>query len=186
MLSLSLLWLPILLAAVAVFFTSSLVHMVFKWHNADYLKLANEDEVREAIRKSNPAPGQYVLPHCLDARDMAKPEIQQRFIDGPVGFVVLRASGLPKIGPQLGKWFLLALAVSAITACLASSLLGSGASKSVVFHFFALSTFLAYATGSVSDGIWKGHPGRAVLKDLLDALLYAAVSGAVFAWLWPH
>ncbi|MDP3859943.1 MAG: hypothetical protein Q8Q73_19450 [Stagnimonas sp.] len=186
MLMLASLWLPILLAAVAVFVASSLVHMVFKWHQADYRKLANEDEVREVIRRGNPTPGQYVLPHCLDGKDMQNPEIQQRFVEGPVGFVMLRASGLPKMGPHLGKWFLLALAVSAITACLACSVLGSGASKYLVFHFFAISTFLAYATGSVSDGIWKAHPWGAVAKDLLDALLYALVSAAVFAWLWPR
>lgn len=186
MLSLASLWLPILLAAVAVFFTSSLVHMVFKWHNADYLRLGNEDEVREVLRKGNPAPGQYVLPHCLDGKDMQKPEVQQKFIDGPVGLVVIRSSGAPKIGPHLLKWFLLALAVAAITACLACCTIGSGASKHLVFHFFAVSTFLAYATGSVTDGIWKGHPWKAVAKDLLDALLYALVSAAVFAWLWPH
>jgi len=186
MLMLASLWLPILLAAVAVFFASSLVHMVFKWHNADYRKLANEDEVRAAIRKGDPAPGQYVLPHCLDGKDMQSPEIQQRFVEGPVGFLMLRASGAPSMGPHLLKWFLLALAVSALTACLASSVLASGASKHLVFHFFALSTFLAYATGSVSDGIWKANPWSAVAKDLLDAALYAVVSAAIFAWLWPR
>ena len=186
MLSLASLWLPILLAAVAVFFTSSLVHMVFKWHNSDYRQLANEDEVREVIRKGNPAPGQYVLPHCLDGKDMAKPEVQQKFIDGPVGFLMLRPTGKPQMGPHLLKWFLLALTVSALTACLASCTIGAGADKHLVFHFFALSTFLAYATGAVSDGIWKANPWGAVAKDLLDALLYAAVTAAVFAWLWPH
>lgn len=186
MLSLASLWLPILLAAVTVFFTSSLVHMVFKWHNADYRPLANEDEVREVIRRSNPTPGQYVVPYCVDGKDMQKPGVQQKFIDGPVGFLLLRPAGKPNIGPHLLKWFLLALTVSAITACLGSFGLGAGASKSTVFHFFALSTFLAYATGAVSDGIWKANPWAAVAKDLLDALLYAAVSGAVFAALWPH
>lgn len=185
MLMLVSLWLPILLAAVAVFFTSSLVHMVFKWHNADYRKLANEDEVREVIRKGNPRPGQYVLPHCLDSKDMAKPEVQQRFVEGPVGLVLLRPSGAPQMGPHLLKWFLLALAVSAITAGLACGALDRGAGSHQVFHFFAVSTFLAYATGSVSDGIWKAQPWGAVAKDLLDALLYALVSAAIYAWLWP-
>jgi hypothetical protein len=37
------LWLPILLAAVGVFVVSSLIHMLFKWHNRDYRKLPNED-----------------------------------------------------------------------------------------------------------------------------------------------
>ena len=36
------LWLPILATAVMIFIASSLIHMVFKWHNADYRKLANE------------------------------------------------------------------------------------------------------------------------------------------------
>lgn len=57
MIPLASLWLPIIVAAVLVFVASSLVHMVFKWHNADYLKLANEDEVRDALRESAPAPG---------------------------------------------------------------------------------------------------------------------------------
>ena len=42
------LWLPILLSAVAVFVASSLIHMLFKWHNRDYRKLPNEDAVRAA------------------------------------------------------------------------------------------------------------------------------------------
>ena len=47
MLTLASLWLPIVLAAVAVFVVSSLIHMVFRWHASDYRKLSNEDEVRE-------------------------------------------------------------------------------------------------------------------------------------------
>ena len=54
------LWLPILSTAALIFIASSLIHMVFKWHNADYKKLANEDDVRAAIRATSPAPGQYV------------------------------------------------------------------------------------------------------------------------------
>ena len=51
------LWLPILLSAVVVFFISSLVHMVFKWHAPDYRGFSNEDAVRAAIRAGHPAPG---------------------------------------------------------------------------------------------------------------------------------
>ena len=64
------LWLPIVASAVLVFIASSLVHMVIKWHNADYRKLANEDEVRAAVRAGGPAPGQYVIPYCADMKDM--------------------------------------------------------------------------------------------------------------------
>ena len=54
MVSLGSLWLPIVLSAVLVFITSSIIHMVLKYHNRDYRKLPNEDAVRAAIRAGNP------------------------------------------------------------------------------------------------------------------------------------
>ena len=60
MVSLGALWLPILLSAVFVFIVSAIIHMVLKYHNSDYRRLPNEDEVRTALRKGNPAPGMYV------------------------------------------------------------------------------------------------------------------------------
>jgi hypothetical protein len=185
MLTFASLCLPILVAAVGVFVASSLIHMVFRWHNADYRKLANQDEVRAALLQGQVTPGQYTLPHCLGPADMNSPDNRQRFVDGPVGFIVLRPAGLPKIGPHLLQWFLLTLAVAATSALIASAVLGRGAAPGAVFRFFAGVSFLAYAAGAVSDGIWKSQPWGAVSKDLLDALIYALVSGAVFAWLWP-
>ena len=49
MVSLTQLWVPIILSAVIVFLASSLIHMVFKWHNADYRRLPDEDAVRAAL-----------------------------------------------------------------------------------------------------------------------------------------
>ncbi|MGH6962223.1 MAG: hypothetical protein ACREE7_17210, partial [Dongiaceae bacterium] len=87
MVTLTSLWLPIVLGAVFVFVASSLIHMVFRWHNADYRKLPNEDDVRAVIGKGSPAPGQYSLPHCLGPKDAQKPEIQQKFAEGPVALM---------------------------------------------------------------------------------------------------
>ena len=117
---------------------------------------------------------------------MQSPEAQKKFAEGPVGLIVLRPNGVPNMGRFLGLWFLLTLFVAAIVACLAATTLPVGASAHAVFHLAALVTFAAYACGSLSDGIWMGRPRRAVLFDLLDALIYAAISGAVFAWLWPR
>ena len=182
MVSTASLWLPILLSAVGVFVASSLIHMVFKWHNADYLKLPLEDAVRAAI--GNAPPGQYVIPHHVEG-PKPSPELQRKFVDGPVGFLMLRPSGLPKIGPHLAKWFALNLVVAAIAAHLAVITVPVGA-YGQAFHLVAVVTFLAYAAGSVSDGIWFGRPWSAVGKDVLDALIFALVSGTVFVWLWPR
>lgn len=182
---LSHLWLPIALAAIGVFIASSLIHTVLKWHNADYRKLGNEDEVRGAINRGSPSPGMYVVPHHVEGPKMS-PELERKFVEGPVAFLMLRASGTPKLGPHLVKWFLLNLGIAFAVAHLASYAIGAGSPGRTVFHFTALATFLAYGAGSISDGIWYGRPWSAVMKDLLDALIYGIVTGAVFMWLWPH
>src|SRR5271154_5917612 len=99
------LWLPIVVSAVLVYIASTLIHMVFKWHAADYLKFANEDDVRTVVRAANAAPGQYVLPHAADMKAFGSPETRQKYIDGPVGFVTLKAPGAPTMGAALVQWF---------------------------------------------------------------------------------
>lgn len=186
MISLTQLWIPILVSATGVFVASSLIHMVFKWHRPDYRPLPNEDEVRGAIRKANLAPGLYSLIHCPDMQDMQKPEIQQKFREGPSGMLVLFPAGLPAMGAMLGKWFALNLLVAVMAAYLAGRTLAGGADPGEVFRVAATVALLSYAVGSLSDGIWFGRPRSAVLKDLLDAAIYAVVTGAAFALLWPE
>ena len=107
--------------------------------------------------------------------------MQKKFIDGPVGFVIIRPSGLPQMGGHLLRWFLLNLLIAAFAAHLAMPAAALGPSG--LFHSAALVTFIAYGAGSISDGIWVGRPWIAVGKDLADALVYAVVTGLVFAWL---
>jgi hypothetical protein len=185
MVSLASLWLPILLGAVFVFVASSFVHMVFKWHNADYRKLPNEDEVRAAVRKGGATPGQYSMPHCLGPKDAQNPEVQAKFREGPVAMLWLLPNGMPGMGRMLGQWFALNLLVSVLVAYVAANTLVNGAAPMHVLRVTASIGFLAYATGSISDGIWFGKPWAAVGKDLLDALIYGFAGGAAFAWLWP-
>jgi len=175
------LWLPILLSAVGVFVASSLIHMLFKWHNRDYRKLPNEDAVRAALNAGQPAPGIYVLPHFADAKECQSEEALAKFREGPVGKLMLGKPGAMSIGPMLLQWFVLNLVVATAAACMAvGSMSGHHAA-----HTAGLATLLAYGAGAVTEAIWMGKPWAATLKDLLDALIYAAVTAAVFLWLWP-
>jgi hypothetical protein len=180
------LWLPILTSAVAVFVLSSLVHMVFKWHNSDYRALPNEEEVRAIVQKNDPAPGEYLLPYCPGAETARTPEFQQKFRDGPVGMLVLRRRGAPDMGKMLGLWFLYVLAVNLVAAYLATRAFPSGAAGLGIFRLTSTVVFLAYVGGSVQNGIWMGKPWRSVAKDVLDGAIYALATGAVFYWLWPQ
>lgn len=186
MVSLLSLWLPILLSAVGVFIVSGILHMALKfWHMSDYRGFSNDDEVRDAIRRGNPpAPGMYTLPLCK-REDMNKPETLEKFKQGPVGMMFLRANGMPSMGASLAQWFLACLLVSIVCAHLAASTLASGASGKLIFHVTGLIAFLAYAFGSLPAGIWYGQPWKSVFKDLIDGLIYGLITGALFAWLWP-
>jgi hypothetical protein len=184
--SLAQLWLPILLSAVIVFVASSLIHMVLKWHASDYRALANEDEVRAAIRKGNAAPGQYVLPHCADMKDMGKPEMQQKYQEGPVAMLMVNPNGPPAMGSALGKWFAYTLLVGFTAAYLAGRTLDPGTHYLQVFRVVGAVSFVAYGFGSIPLAIWMGKSLRSLAKDLADALIYSLLSAGVFGWLWPR
>ena len=180
------LWLPILLSAVCVFAASSLIHMVVKWHASDYNPLSNEDEVRTVIRKGSPTPGQYVLPHCSDMKDMGKPEMLQKYTDGPVGFLVIVRSGVPAMGALLAKWFAFTVLVAFVAAYLTSRTLAPGTHYLQVFRVVGTVSFLAYGFGAIPNAIWMGKPWSSAVKDLADALIYGLLSAGVFGWLWPR
>jgi hypothetical protein len=186
MVSLGALWLPILLSAVLVFIVSAIIHMVLKYHNSDARQLPNEDAVRAAIRAGNPAAGMYVLPYCSDMKDMEKPEIKQKFVEGPVGIVYLRPPGSISMGPALGQWFVFCLFVSFFVAYVAAHVLAPGTPYLSVFRVVGAVAFLAYAAGDIPSAIWMGRPWGVVAKDVFDGLVYGLVTAGTFGWLWPR
>jgi hypothetical protein len=187
MVSLGALWLPILLSAVLVFVASTLIHMVLKYHAADYRALPNEDAVRAAFRGSNnPGPGQYIIPHITDMKQMASPEHLAKCAEGPVAVLTLRPNGVPTMGPSLINWFVFTVVVSAFVAFVASGVLPAGTEYRKVFHTVGLVAFLAYAAGQLPAAIWMGKPWSIAAKEVLDGLIYGLVTAGTFGWLWPR
>ena len=179
------LWLPILVSAVGVFIASSLIHMVFKWHNSEYRPVANEDAVADALRAGNPTPGMYHIPHCTDMKDLQKEEMKAKFRRGPIALITVVKSGEPTMGKQLLGWFILNIVVSAFGALLAVQSFGLGASPHAAGHLAGMLAFLTYGGGSVQQSVWMGKPWSSTAKDLLDALIYGTVVALTFIWLWP-
>lgn len=186
MVSLAQLWLPILLSAVGTFVASSIIHMLLQfWHRPDYRAFPNEDEVRAAINQGKPQPGMYLMPYCPPEK-MKDPASIAKFTEGPVGFMILRASGMPGMGKSLGLWFGFCLLVAIFAAYLAGATLAAGTAPMQVFRVAATSAFMAFSFGALPQAIWWGAPLRATLKDIIDGLVYAALVGGVLAAMWPH
>lgn len=186
MVSLGALWLPILVSAVLVFIASSIIHMVLKYHNRDYTRLPNEDAVRAAIRTGSPAPAQYIFPYHPDPREMEKPEVKQKFIEGPVGVLNLMRPRAPTMAPNLTQWFFFILLVSLFVGYVAAHAIPRGAEYLHVFRIVGATGFLAYGAGQIPSAIWMGKPWSVAWKDLLDGLVYGLVTAGTFGWLWPR
>jgi hypothetical protein len=185
MLDWSQLLLPALYSAIAVFIASSLIHMALKYHNSDIHKLANEDELRAAIRKGNATPGMYMIPYCTH-EGKPDPAMTQKFVEGPVGLLTLRPAGAIQMGGFLGKWFLYCFVVALLAGYVAHFSLPVPATYPHVFRLVGTVAWLAFAWAGPADSIWMGKPWSSTFKHMFDGLIYALLTAGCFAWQWPH
>ncbi|HEX6880747.1 MAG TPA: hypothetical protein VF135_10315 [Terriglobales bacterium] len=184
MVSLSALWLPILLSAVIVFVASSIMHMVLPYHKNDYQQLPEEEKVLSAMRSAGLKRGLYMFPFCTH-KEMNSPEAIARYNQGPVGMLTVFPTGRPFLPKFLGQWFVFTLVISFFTAYIAAHTLAAGVHYLAVFRIVGSAAFLAYGIGNISNGIWKGQPWSLVIKDSVDGLIYALLTAGTFGWLWP-
>jgi hypothetical protein len=185
MVSLTALWLPILLAAVVVFIASSIIHMVLPYHQSHYRQLPDEDKLRAALRGAGLSPGLYHFPFCTH-KNMKSPEMQAKYVEGPVGFMTIYPNGPVNLGKFLGLWFVFCIVVGIFVAYLAAHVIQPGAPYRHVFRIVGTAAFLAYGVGGLSNGIWKGYPWKMVLLESFDGLIYGLLTAGTFGWLWPH
>jgi len=184
MVSLTALWLPILLSAVACFIASSIIHMFLPYHRSDYKKAPTEDAIMDDLRKANLAPGDYLIPHPGSPEHMKSEEYKTKVNRGPVVMLTVM-TGFFAMGKRFTQWFLFLLFVGFFAACAAAPLLHPGAGHKVVFHTIGLIAFAAYGLALWPLSIWYNRSWATTIKSNVDALIYAVVTGLIFAWLWP-
>jgi hypothetical protein len=178
--SLTSLWLPILLSAVALFFASFLTWMVLGLHKQDWVKLGSEDEFLEAARGLGLAPGSYMFPGWDTTEEMKSEAYQKKWEQGPNGVMTVFSN--VNMGKNLGLTFLYFLAVSFCLGYLATFSVEAGAEFKSVFRFVSTAGLLAFLAAIVQHSIWfhcriTGH--------VIESIGYAAITGAIFAAMWP-
>ena len=186
MVSLTALWLPIVLAAVAVFIASSVIHMAFKYHNSEYKQLPDEASVLDAMRGAKAGPGFYSFPYAASMKEMGTPEMMEKYTQGPVGTVNVNPSGPPAMGKPLLLWFTYSIVVGIFAGYLASRTLAPGTHYLQVFRVVGCASFMAYAFAHFSDAVWKTKPWSMTLKHVFDGLVYGLLTAGIFGWLWPQ
>ena len=185
MVSLTALWLPILLSAVVVFLASSVIHMALKYHYKDYQRLPDEEAFRAAIREQGVEPGNYAFPCPEDPKDWNSPETMEKFKEGPVGFMNVKPSGGPAMGKYLIQWFVFCIVIGIFCAYVASITLAAGTDYMTVFRITSCVAFIAYGVSGVSESIWKAQRWGTTFRFVIDGLIYSLLTGGVFGWLWP-
>jgi hypothetical protein len=185
MVSLTQLWLAILLSGVAVFLVSSILHMALPLHKGDYKKMPGEADILDTMRAQKPSPGQYMFPCPESMADAQTPEMQEKYKHGPVGYAIILPNGPISMGKNLAMWFLFTLVVSFMTAYVGSFSLKAGATFMEVFRLTGTIAIIAYSVGYIPDSIWKGLSWSITAKFMLDGLFYGLATAAVMGWLWP-
>ena len=180
------LWMPILLSAVLVFVASAVIHMMTPWHKNEYPAVPNEDAVMKALRPFAIPPGDYMMPRCLEHKDMHTPEFQEKMKQGPVVMMTVMPNGVPTMGTQLASWFLFTIVVSVFAAYVTSHAVQPGASYLEVFRFAGATAFACYSMALWELRIWYKRDLGTTIRSTIDGLLYACLTAGVFGWRWPQ
>ena len=185
MITITALWLPILLAAVAVFFVSSVMHMFLGYHWDDLRAPPQQDAILDALRGLNVPPGDYAMPKANSMAHMRSAEYKAKIERGPVVLMNVSNCGMA-MGKNLAQWFVYLLVVGIFCAYIAGRELPAGASYLAVFRIVGFSAFMAYALALPQGSIWYRRNWRMTAFGMFDGLVFALLTGGMFGWLWPR
>ena len=178
------LWLPILVATLAGFFLSFLMWAVLPHHMGDVKFSPDQDKLMDFVRTSKIEPGVYVFPNCAERKDYKQPENIDKFNAGPWGTLSVWASK-PNMVRNMALTVLYFFLVTLLVAYITGQARGPGSDFLAVFQIAATGAILAHVLGGAPGGIWFGKRPRYFLTDAIDGLVYALATGAIFAFMWP-
>ncbi|MFG0329937.1 MAG: hypothetical protein ACF8PN_08570 [Phycisphaerales bacterium] len=178
------LWLPILVSAVAIFILSFVAWVVMPHHKTEWVKLPDEERFKEAIRGMNIPPGNYIFPGCAKGEDMNSEAFKERYSAGPWGTLMVWR-GQPSMGRNLALSFLVYFIISVFVGYVGVLGAEPGMGFSEVFQITGTAAIMAYTFGALPGMIWFGATAKSFINHFADCIVYGAVTGAIFGWLWP-
>lgn len=191
------LWLPILLAGVAVWIASAIAWMAIGHHKKDRDPLPNEPEFMDALRGMNIPPGVYGFPDFCKHDNLPRKErmaaLKELYDTRPMG--LLRIWGEMNMGLNMLLTFLFYIITSAVIAYLAwaalphaSAQIPGAESSSIfwkVFQVTGTAGILAYCFATFPGDLWFQNKRRAMVMNVIDGIVFGLITGVIFASLWP-
>jgi hypothetical protein len=159
--SLAQLWLPILIATVCVFFTSSIIWMLLPYHKPDIKFIPNETEFDEAMAK-----------------------LKARWKSGPWGTINVMGQQ-PNFAINLLKTFIAYGLITTMVAYIAGMSVGPGAEYMHVFRAVATAGVLGHCMGGLANAFFMGTPTRFIFTSFIDGVIFALITAGVIASMWP-
>ncbi|CAN5416147.1 hypothetical protein BH11PLA2_BH11PLA2_27400 [soil metagenome] len=172
--------LPIVLTGVALFFASFVSWMVLQLHKKDYQKLPNENDFIDVARSMNVPLGNYMFPYCDKPEEMKSEAFQTKYKTGPRGSVTFFP--MTNMGKNLFCMVIYFIAMSFGIGYLTTLALPPGAEFLAVFRFVATAAVMIYLAAMIPQSVWFKNR---ITGHVIESIAYAAISGAIFAAMWP-
>lgn len=176
------LWLPIILCGIALFFASFVSWTMMPHRKAEWKQLPDEGGFLDSTRSLNIPPGRYSFPHGTDPAVRNSEEFKQAWEKGPKGTMIVWGEvnmGMNMLGTI--AFFLVASVFIAYISWFAMQ--GKEVTFLSVFRLTGTTGFLAYTMAGIPNSIWFK---RSVPNDIIDGIVYALITGVLFALLWPQ
>jgi hypothetical protein len=148
--------------------------------------LQKQDDVMNALRPMTLPPGEYMLPRPESMKEMRTPEFKEKFKRGPVLMMTVMPNASMSMAKPLGLWFVYTLITSLFTAHVAAAALPPGAVFAQICSIAGVTAFLAYGAALWQQVIWYHHSVSITAKATIDSAIYAFITAATLAWLWPR
>jgi len=179
------LWLPILLSSTAVWFISIIFSMALPHHKRDWINLSDEDGFMDYLLRRGIKPGNYLFPDFRTSAQLKSPKVEKALAEGPVGHLSVWKTPVTMGDKMIGA-FIVYLVVSALIGYLSRVALPGPAPFAKVFQIAATAGILAYSFSFIPNALWFSAYKRTIIASIFDGIICGLVTGAIFAWRWPH
>ena len=179
------LWLPILLAAAAVWIVFIIPSMALPHHKQDWIGLSDEDGFMDDLRRRGIKPGNYLFPDFRTTAALKSPKVEKALKEGPVGHLSVWQTPVT-MGDKMAASFIVHLVVAILIAYLTRIALPGPAPFAKVFQIAATAGILAYSFSFNPNALWFGAYKRTIAATIFDGIVFGVVTGAIFGWRWPH